>query len=178
MRLDTTEGKDKKNDRGTGEQRKTDANRHGARGLRKLRETRTKKPTNFVPEDVDRAQEDRRRVDAETKMVLSVLSVFPQRRRPGKRRKEGRKEGRSQRCGRSARGRQVYPRVTAIDLMRKMLGAAQKSTPRGGSLYSSASLSLSLRLFRLREGLPSSSSFAVVVVVVVFLFLSHLHRPL
>lgn len=47
-----------KENEGMGEQRKTNANRHGARGLRKLREARTRKPTNFVPEDVDRARED------------------------------------------------------------------------------------------------------------------------
>lgn len=125
-----------------GEQRKTDANRHGARGLRKLREARAKKPTNFVPGDVDRARED----DVES-MQKRRRYIFSEK-TMGEWRKKGRKERRSRWRGRSARGRRVYPRVTAIDLMRKMLGAAQKSTPGGKVAYIPGS---SLRLFRPRE---------------------------
>lgn len=58
--------------------------------------------------------------------------TFPQRRRQES---EGRKEGKTKSVARKERGRRVYPRVTAIDLMRKMLGAAQKSTPRGEVAY-------------------------------------------
>lgn len=87
-----------------GEQRKKNANRHGARGLRKLREARTRKPTNFVPEDVDRARErttlSRRRNEDGT---------FPQRRTIGerRRRREERKEGRSRWRGRKVRARET-----------------------------------------------------------------------
>lgn len=93
MRLDTTEGKkEKKRRRGTGEQRKTDANRHGARGLRKLREARAKKPTNFVP-GMSTARER-----TTSSRCRNEDGTFPQRRR-WERMKKGRKEGRKGEVG-------------------------------------------------------------------------------
>lgn len=65
-------------------------------------------------------------------------------------------------------GRRVYPRVTAIDLMRKMLGAAQKSTFGEKSLYPESPFSLSSSVLSPRRlslrrphsrSLSSSSSF-------------------
>lgn len=122
MRLDTTEGKDKKKLSGHG--RTAEDGRIGTEhadyvNYEKL-ERRNLPTTNFVPEDsVDRARE---RTTSRRRRYISSEKTM------GERRKKGRK-GRSRRRGRSARGRRVYPRVTAIDLMRKMLGAAQKSTP-------------------------------------------------
>lgn len=75
-----------------GEQRKTNANRHGARGLRKLREARTRKPTNFVPEDVDRAREDDIESTQKRRRYISSEKTIGEK-------KEGRKEGRKDEVG-------------------------------------------------------------------------------
>lgn len=88
---DRREGRKKKRRRGTGEQRKTDANRHGARGLRKLREARAKKSTNFVPGDVDRAREDDVESMQKRRRYISSEKTMGENEERKKRRKEGRK---------------------------------------------------------------------------------------
>lgn len=102
--------------------------------------------------------------------------TFPQRRRwKNEERKEGRKEGRSRWRGRSARRRRVYPRVTAIDLMRKMLGAAQKSTYIPGSSLFVCFVLAKVSLRRPRSRSLSSSSFFPTSAVPYSLFALH-HR--
>lgn len=89
MRLDT-KGRIKKTTGARENNGRRTADRHGACGLRKLREARTKKPTNFVPKDVDRAREgDVESKDGESR---NEDGTFPQRRRQES---EGRKEGKT-----------------------------------------------------------------------------------